>query len=473
MARTPHGIALRREDDAISYAELNARANRVAHELIGRGIGTDQVVAVAIPRSPAQVTAVLALAKAGAVYLPVDPDHPAERLAFLLADARPAALLTVRDVLGQLPAAPAVPTVLLDEPGFAEGRPDTDPTSADRVVPLSLASPAYLIYTSGSTGTPKGVLVSHAGLAAFVHSHVERLGLGAGSRVLQVVSTNFDVSVGDLAMSLCSGATLALPGAHQELIGTGLADTIEATGATHVMLPAPLLGTLPERTCPSLRCDRRLRRRGPLARSAGALGDRRRRMINAYGPTEATVRATLSDPLGPGTRPADRPPGGQHAALVLDAALRPVPPGIAGELYLAGPGLARGYLNRPALTAQRFVADPFGRPGCRMYRTGDLVRWTPDGTVGRSSGRADEQVKIRGFRVEPGEIETALLNQVGIGQAAVVVREDQPGCGNSSPTWCRNQAPRCPNRWCCASTSRQRCPTTWCPPRSWRSRSFR
>ncbi|MBQ1117161.1 non-ribosomal peptide synthetase [Streptomyces sp. C3-3] len=425
VERTPDATALWCEGESIAYAELDRRANRLAHELTARGIGRGQVVAVAVPRSPQQVTAFLAVTKAGAVYLPVDPEYPAERVAYMLDDAAPAALLVTDAARGELPDEPAVPVWALDDAAFAASvaaRPATGPAGPGRPGPLS---PAYVIYTSGSTGRPKGVLVSHTGLAPFVHSHVERLGLRTGDRVLQVVSTNFDVSVGDLAMTLLSGAALALPGPSRELVGDGLADALEASGATHVMLPAPLLGTLPEeRPLPRLRCivsGGEALSPGLVARwSAG------RTVINAYGPTETTVAATLSDPLSPDTTPPIGRPVAGTRVLVLDDRLRPVPVGVAGELHIAGPGVALGYLGRPGLTAERFVADPFGPAGSRMYRSGDLVRWTTGGRL-EFVGRADQQVKIRGFRVEPGEIETVLLARAGLAQAAVIVREDQPG----------------------------------------------
>jgi amino acid adenylation domain-containing protein/non-ribosomal peptide synthase protein (TIGR01720 family) len=421
-ARTPDAVALWSEGELTGYGELDARAGRLAHELIGRGVRRGQVVAVAVPRSPLQVTAFLAVAKAGAVYLPVDPEYPAERVAFMLSDAAPVALLTTQKALGRLPAGLSVPVWTLDEPAFAAAvaeRPATGP-----VVTTTPDSPAYVIYTSGSTGRPKGVLVSHSGLASFARSHVERLGLDGGSRVLQVVSTNFDVSVGDLAMSLLCGASLALPGPDRELLGDGLADALEAAEATHVMLPAPLLGALPERELPRLRCIVS----GGEALSPGLVArwSSGHTVVNAYGPTETTVAATLSDPLTAEVMPPIGRPVANTRVMVLDERLRPVPAGTAGELYIAGAGVALGYLGRPGLTAQRFVADPFGPAGRRMYRTGDVVRWSSTGRL-EFVGRADQQVKIRGFRVEPGEIETVLLAQADVSQAAVVVREDQPG----------------------------------------------
>ncbi|MFB6977276.1 amino acid adenylation domain-containing protein [Streptomyces scopuliridis] len=423
-ARTPGATALWCEGEATAYAELDRRANRLARELMSRGVGPGRIVAVAVPRSAQQVTAFLAVIKAGAAYLPVDPEYPAERREFMLTDAAPAALLATEASRGLLPAAPRVPTWVLDEPEFAASVAARPATAAGGPGRATSGSPAYVIYTSGSTGRPKGVLVSHTGLASFAHSHAERLGLDGESRVLQVVSTNFDVSIGDLAMSLLSGAALALPDPARELAGDGLADAIESAGATHVMLPAPLLGTLPERALPSLRCivsGGEALSPGLLARwSAG------RTVINAYGPTETTIAATLSDPLSGDTMPPIGRPVANTRVLVLDERLRPVPVGVAGELYIAGSGVALGYLGRTALTAERFVADPYGPAGGRMYRTGDVVRWNASGQL-EFVGRTDEQVKIRGFRVEPGEIETVLLARSGLAQAAVVVREDQPG----------------------------------------------
>ncbi|MFR9755700.1 amino acid adenylation domain-containing protein [Streptomyces sp. TR06-5] len=419
--RTPGAPALWCEGEEISYAELDARANRLAHELIARGAEPGRIVAVAVPRSPLQVTAFLAVLKAGAAYLPVDPDYPAERVRFMLADAAPCMLLATAASQERMPSAD-VPVLTADDPQFdaaVAARPDSAPATT-----WSSDSPAYLIYTSGSTGRPKGVLVRHAGLAPFVAGHVERLGLDGDSRVLQVVSTNFDVSVGDVAMSLLSGATLALPGPDRELVGDGLADAVEAARATHLMLPAPLLGTMPARELPTLRCIVS----GGEALSPGLLSrwTAGRTVINAYGPTESTVAATLSAPLPATAVPPIGRPVPNTRVRVLDGRLRPVPVGVAGELHLAGDGVALGYLGRPGLTAERFVADPFGPAGSRMYRTGDVVRWNVAGEL-EFVGRADDQVKIRGFRVELGEIETVLLAQPGVEQAAVIVREDTPG----------------------------------------------
>ncbi|MGH3909491.1 MAG: amino acid adenylation domain-containing protein, partial [Pseudonocardiaceae bacterium] len=410
VQRTPEHVAVVFDGAEISYAELNARANRLAHHLIDLGAGPERLVALAVPRSVEMVVAWLAVLKTGAAYLPVDPGYPAERIEFMLADALPALLVTT--------SATGLPGVMVDDP-LVGACPAVNPDVA-----IPLPSPAYVIYTSGSTGTPKGVVVSHAGIAAVAGVHVDRLGLGPGSRFLLAVSISFDVSMADIAMVLTSGAALVVPGPGQSMAGDELADLIAGNAVTHTDLVASMLASLPDRDLPSLQgfvvggeaCTAELVARW----SPGRV------MMQVYGPTEATVVAAMSDPLsGSDTPPMGRPVWNTRA-LVLDGALRPVPVGVPGELYLCGDGLARGYLDRPALTAERFVATPFGAAGQRMYRTGDLVCWRPDGNL-EFLGRADRQVKIRGFRVELGEIETVLRARPDVAAAAVVVREDNPG----------------------------------------------
>ncbi|MEU2396021.1 amino acid adenylation domain-containing protein [Streptomyces sp. NPDC007369] len=397
VAATPDAVALVCGDTELTYAELDARANRFAHALIARGIGPEQTVAVALPRSVESVVAVLGVLKAGAAYLPVDPAYPQARIAYMLEDARPA--LMVED--------PALVTEV-------SGWPETDP-----VVELDVRHPAYVIYTSGSTGRPKGVVVGHGGVASLVAGQIERFAIDPDSRVLQFASPSFDASVSEIYTALLRGAALVLPPAADPVAAL----TDRDLAVTHVTVPPSVLAALPEgsvhvstlvvagEACPPELVDR------------WAPG---RRMINAYGPTETTVCATMSTPLSPGSGvpPIGRPIAGARV-YVLDERLRIVPPGVIGELYVAGAGLARGYLNRPGLTAGRFVACPFGA-GARMYRTGDLVRWRADGEL-EYVGRADDQVKVRGFRIEPGEIEAALAAHPGIGQAAVIAREDRPG----------------------------------------------
>ncbi|MFF7457092.1 amino acid adenylation domain-containing protein [Kitasatospora sp. NPDC008115] len=427
-ARTPDRLAVVDVERELTYARLEEEANRLARLLIDRGAGPERPVAVALPRSAASVVAMLAVVKAGAVYLPVDPDHPARRIGLLLRDARPALLLTVAESARALPAT-GVPVLRLDAPETAAelaALPDaTAPTDADRTAPLTPANAAYVIYTSGSTGTPKGVVVTHAGIPGLVAAQAQGFGLDADSRVLQFASPGFDASLAERCDALLTGAALVVVPKEELLPGEPLARTCERYGVTNVTLPPSVLAAVPEgglpaglslvvagESCPAALADRW---------SAG------RRMVNAYGPTETTVCATLTGPLAPGegAPPVGRPIAGARV-YVLDEGLRPVPPGVPGELFVAGTGLARGYLGRPGLTARRFLADPYGPPGTRMYRTGDLVRWRADGRLD-FLGRTDHQVKVRGFRIELGEVESALAALPEVAQAVAAVREDRPG----------------------------------------------
>ncbi|XVV06967.1 amino acid adenylation domain-containing protein [Actinosynnema sp. CA-248983] len=397
VARTPDALALAGGAE-LTYAELNAAANRLAHHLIAAGAGPERVVAVRLPRSADLVVAELAVLKAGAAFLPVDPAYPAERIAFMLADARP--------------------LLVLDGPVDVSGCPDHDPGVAVRP-----EHPAYLIYTSGSTGRPKGVVVTHAGISTFSAAEVAHLDVRPGDRVLEFSSPSFDASVLELCMALPAGAALVVP-PPGPLLGEQLADVIDSFGVTHALIPPVALATVPDRALPSFRtlvvggdaCSADLVRRWAPGR----------RMVNAYGPTESTVVTSWSGALVPGgVPPIGRPLPGTRVH-VLDTEGQRVPIGVPGELFVAGVGLARGYLDRPGLTAARFVADPFGPPGSRMYRTGDVVRWNRRGEL-EFVGRADEQVKIRGFRVELGEVETALLRHPGVREAVVVARADGAG----------------------------------------------
>ena len=404
-AHTPDAVALADADGReLTYAQVERAANRLAHRLIAQGVGPERIVALALPRSAETVVAQLAVAKAGGAFLPVDPDYPEQRRDFMLRDA--GAWLVLDD-----------PAAVWDADG-----PDTAPTDTHRTAALTVGHPAYVIYTSGSTGTPKGVTVTHRGLAAFAAAAADRYDTGLGDRVLQFASPSFDASVLELCVSLLSGATL-ITGEEGPLVGERLAQVLAERRVSHTLIPPAALATVaPETagTLPHLRtlivgaeaCPAHLVERWAPGR----------RMINSYGPTEATVVTTWTGPLAPGTgAPPIGRPAGATRVHVLDAALRPVPPGVTGELYVAGPGLARGYLNRPGLTASRFVADPFGAPGERMYRTGDLARWDSHGEL-RFAGRADDQVKLRGFRIEPGEIESALRRSPRVRDAVVTVR---------------------------------------------------
>ncbi|WP_053928405.1 non-ribosomal peptide synthetase [Streptomyces chattanoogensis] len=400
----PGATALISADGAtLSYGEVNSRANRLAHYLIEQGVGPERIVGVLLPRSVEMVVAVLAVLKAGGAYLPLDPEYPADRLEFMLADARP--------------------LLVLDEESLARDRstyPDSDPASH-----LEPAHPAYMIYTSGSTGRPKGVVVSHSGVAGLAASQRERLRVTAESRVLQFSSPSFDAAVWELVMVFSNGATLVIPHSDQ-LSGEGLRQVLGEQAITHALIPPSVLATLPPDSARQLPDFATLVVGAEACPPAmAALWSAGRLMANAYGPTEATVCVTLSRPLSvDGPVPIGGPVTGTRV-YVLDEGLCPVPPGVAGELYVSGACLARGYWGRAALTAERFVACPF-EAGARMYRTGDVVRWNGDGEL-EFAGRADEQVKVRGFRIEPGEIEAVLTSHPEMAQAVVVAREDTPG----------------------------------------------
>ncbi|MGX7824530.1 amino acid adenylation domain-containing protein [Actinokineospora sp. 24-640] len=419
VARTPAAIAAEYGDDRLTYAELNARANRLARLFVDRGVGPDTAVAVAVPRSLDWITAVWAVLKSGGTYVPVDPSHPAERVAFILDDVAPAL------VLAAAPLACDYPVLLMDDVRHQVGdHAGTDLADADRRAPLRLDHTAYVIYTSGSTGQPKGVSVTHRGVAGLSATHIDGFAVSPSSRVLQLVPTSFDVSMADIATSLLAGATLVLPPHEPPLVGADLGNYLARKEISHLLVSAVVLASVPETALPALECVITGGEACPpelVARWAPG-----RRMVNAYGPTEITCTATLSGPLAVGAAVPIGSPAANVRVYVLDGALRPVPAGVPGELYVAGAGVARGYLNRPALTGERFVPDPFGPAGGRMYRTGDLVRSRVDGTL-EFVGRVDDQVKIRGLRVELGEVQAAVIGCAGVSEAAVIVREDQPG----------------------------------------------
>ena len=424
-ARTPDAEAVVQGSTSWTYAELDARSNRLARQLISLGAGPERLVAVALPRSPEMVAAVLAVVKAGAAYLPIDPGYPPDRIEYMLTDAAPSLLIGDRITSARLPAVAGMTVLDLDDPRLAAAVARLDAgavTDADRSAPLRPANPAYVIYTSGSTGRPKGVVVSHRGVASLSAFLIGVLGIGPASRVGQVASLSFDAAVMELLMSLPAGAALALP-EPGPLAGELLAGALTELRVSHALIgPAALIGATPQQLA-GLDCLLV----GGEACSGEIVAEwsPNRRMFNAYGPTEATVVGTMSGQLSGADTPPIGGPIWNMRGYVLDDRLELVPPGVAGELYLAGPGLARGYLNRPGLTAERFVACPFAS-GERMYRTGDLVRWREDGEL-EYLGRVDEQVQVRGFRIEPAEIETVLAAQPGVGRAVVVVREDRPG----------------------------------------------
>ncbi|MFD1542539.1 non-ribosomal peptide synthetase [Nonomuraea guangzhouensis] len=404
----------------VGYGELEERANRLARLLAARGAGPERYVAVALPRSIDMVVAVLAVLKAGAAYLPLDLDQPADRIAAMIDDTRPVLAVATRESARALP--PGLPLVEPDDPALAR-LPGSAPAPAARP-----ENPAYVIYTSGSTGRPKAVVVTHEGVHDMVRIQRERMGAGPGARVLQFASLSFDGAFWELVLALLSGGTLVVATDAERPPGTPLAGLIARERVTHVTLPPTAIATLPEdgvpkgavlvvagETCP------------PELVRAWSPG---RRMFNGYGPTETMVGATLSEPLTPADAdPGPVPIGRPFPSIrtyVLDERLRPAPIGVPGELYLGGTRLARGYLNRQGLTGARFVADPYGPPGARMYRTGDRARWLADGRL-EHAGRTDDQVKLRGFRIELGEVEAALAEQPTVVAAAAAVKEDANG----------------------------------------------
>ncbi len=428
VRRNPTAPAVVFNDTTLTYAKLDARANRLAHVLISCGAGLEQVVALALPRSAAMVVAQVAVLKAGAAYLSLDPDYPAERLAFMLGNAKPVAVITTAELDGHLPAGDPTPRLHLDRlETTAAGSPQTDPTDEARGGALRELNAAYVIYTSGSTGQPKGVVLSHTGVAKLVATQTERFGIGPHSRILQFASPSFDVAFWDLCLALLSGGQLVVVPAERRVPGPELVDYAYAHGVTFMILPPSLLAAFPtDCTLPPATLLAGTERVSP---ELVARWGRGRRMFNAYGPTEMTVNSTLGESHPDRLHGTSVPigfPDPMTTAHVLDDSLRPVGPGVAGELYLGGPGLARGYLNRPDLTAERFVADPFGEPGSRLYRTGDLVRSDTDGALD-FLGRVDDQVKIRGHRIEPGEIESVLARHESVTHVTVVAREDEAG----------------------------------------------
>lgn len=423
---TPERIALMCDDIQVNYRKLNEEANRLARLLIEKGIGPEQFVALALPRSPEMVASMLGVLKTGAAYLPLDPEFPADRISYMLEDAKPSCIITTEEIAASLPDDLAVPELVLDQAVTQEIIKRYSPENQD--VSVSLDHPAYIIYTSGSTGRPKGVVVTRKSLSNFLLSMQEAFSLGEEDRLLAVTTVAFDISALELYLPLISGAQIVI--AKKETIREpqALAQMIENFDINIMQATPTLWHALVTSEPEKLRGLRVLV--GGEALPSGLLQelqDLHCSVTNLYGPTETTIwsaAAFLEEGLK-GVPPIGKPIWNTQV-YVLDNGLQPVPPGVVGELYIAGTGLARGYFHRPDLTAERFVADPYGPPGTRMYRTGDQARWRADGSLDYI-GRADHQIKIRGFRIELGEIDAVLANHPHIEQAAVVVREDQPG----------------------------------------------
>ena len=410
----PQAVALLHEAGAISYAELNERANRLAHYLHHHGLKPGQPVGVSMERSPELVVGILAVLKAGGAYLPLDPAYPAERLAYMQDDSGLTLLLTHRRSATLAPGA-NVRRVCVDAHAAdiaAESAHNLDSPSK----PTDLA---YVIYTSGSTGRPKGVMLEHYGLSNMVQAQISAFEIGPSSRVLQFASPSFDASVSEIFTALCAGAALCLAPKADVMPGSALINTIARHAVTVITLPPSVLALLQPEDVPTLRtvaaageaCSLEIVKRWAHGR----------RFLNAYGPTEATVCATMAHLPADTKRVSLGRPIANTKIYLLDAHLQQVPVGIAGEIHIAGVGLARGYLNRPDLTAERFVANPFEGSDSRMYKTGDLARYLPDGTL-EYLGRLDHQVKIRGFRIELGEVEAVITGCAGVREALVIAR---------------------------------------------------
>jgi amino acid adenylation domain-containing protein/thioester reductase-like protein len=436
VARARDAVAVIADDSQLTYEALDRRAAQLASELRDMGVGPEVCVGLCVERSLDLLVGLLGIWKAGGAYVPLDPGYPRDRLALMLEDAGLSLVLTQQalaqrlceiadglqpDLACQTQTTSGGPTILCldaDWPLIAQ-QPTDDPPGL--VTPDNLA---YVIYTSGSTGKPKGTLLPHRGLSSLSEAQRQAFGVQPGQTMLQFSSPNFDASIFEIVMALGAGARLCIAAGDARLPGPALARLLRDQGVGIVTLTPSTLAALPPDDLPSLRtitvageaCPAELVERW----SSG------RRFFNLYGPTEATIWTTAAECLAGETPDIGRPIANTQV-YILDQHSQPTPVGVSGELYIGGIGLARGYLGRPALTAERFVPDPFSLvPGARLYRSGDRARYRPNGAI-EFQGRIDQQVKVRGFRIEPGEIEAALLAHPQIGEAVVVARVDRAG----------------------------------------------
>jgi amino acid adenylation domain-containing protein len=418
VQKTPEGIAAEYGDDQVTYGDLNAQANRIARRLHELGVGPEVLVGISVAPGLRRMAGLLGILKAGGGYVPLDPDLPDDRLAYMVEDAAMPVVLV--DQVGEagLPATEAA-VVSLDREWDALMTLD----AADPHYPVETTNVAYVIYTSGSTGKPKGVVVEHASAMNFLIGMIEHWSIGPGDRVLQFASLSFDVSVMDIFMTLMSGAT-AVIGSRETLLSPPRLAELIRRDVTFACMPPAVLNLLTGEEFPKLRV---------LLSAGDELSSELVRawlrpglhMYNGYGPTEASIGAAFNEMDGTKFPPPIGHPKPNYQCYVLDGHCNPVSVGVIGELHIGGAGVARGYLNQPELTAERFIPDPFrDEPGARLYKTGDLVRRRPDGLI-QFIGRVDNQVKIHGLRIELGEIETALATHPAVAQAVVTVFEDQ------------------------------------------------
>jgi amino acid adenylation domain-containing protein len=432
-AAAPDAVALAGDGERTPYGELNRRANQLAHHLRGLGVGPDAVVGLCLERSADLLVGMLGILKAGGAYLPLDPAHPADRLAWMLDDARARVVVTRRRFADAMDDGTRTFVRLDGDRADIARRP-----AADLRAGVDGESLAYVIYTSGSTGRPKGTMIRHAALSNHTASAADAYALTEGDRVLQFASATFDASVEEIFPTLARGAALVLRpervlGAVAELLGfcarEGTTVLNFPTAYWHQLAAELRDGELALPPCVRVVIIGGERALPDRVAAWAACVPPSVALVNTYGPTETTVVATRHRVAGPdadGEVPIGRPIRGL-SAYVLDGRMRPVPPGVVGELCLGGAGLARGYLGRPALTAERFVPDPFSRtPGARLYATGDRARHRAGGAL-EFAGRVDGQVKVRGYRVEPGEVESAVAQHPDVRAAAVAAREDVPG----------------------------------------------
>ncbi|WP_278973153.1 non-ribosomal peptide synthetase, partial [Planktothrix agardhii] len=427
--RTPDAIAVVFENQQLTYAQLNNRANQLAHYLRSLGVETEVIVGLCVERSLEMIVALIGILKAGGAYLPLDPEYPPARLQFMLFDSQIPLLLTQHSLIDKLPNHQGQ-TVFLEEIWEKTAQPSQDNLTA-KVTPSNLAN---VIYTSGSTGKPKGVMVEHKGLCNLAQAQIETLGVHPSSRVLQFASFSFDAFIWEVFMAWGGGATLYLGNKDNLMPGLPLVERLRDDAITHITLPPSALAVLPWENLPSLQtiivageaCSPELVKKWSQGRN----------FFNGYGPTEGSVCTAIAKCTPFDEKITIGRPIPNVQVYILDPHLQAVPIGVPGELHIGGAGLARGYLNRPELTAEKFISNPFvsldppltpldkgGEQPSKLYKTGDLARYLPDGQI-EYLGRIDNQVKVRGFRIELGEIEAVLSQHPLVQEAVVIARAD-------------------------------------------------